>query len=454
MDEPSRPPAETLFDLPAVAPVPAATPGPAAPRLQRADRAQVQLRPVDLEALLPAEHRARLVWEWVMTLDLSAFHERIRAVEGHPGRPAIDPAILVALWLYATLEGVGSARALERLCREHDAYRWLCGGVSVNHHTLADVRVEHAAALDGLLTSSVAALLAEGLVSLERTAQDGLRVRAAAGEGSFRRRDALDAALAEASARVRTLRAELEADPAATSRRLAARRERAARERVEALERALARLPELEARKARPTYRGRRDVPAEASTTDAEASFMRFPDGGSRPGWNVQLASDVGSGLVVGVDVVAVTDQGQLGPMVDQLGQRYGRTPAEHLVDGGYRHFGDLERLAGAESPTLVYMPVPRPRKGAPRDPHRPCRGDGPGVTAWRVRMGTEAAKAIYRGRSATAEWVNAGLHNRGLTAVTVRGRLKTLAVALWQALAHNLLGSLRLRAAAALPAT
>ena len=407
MDEPSRPPAETLFDLPAVAPVPAATPGPAAPRLQRADRAQVQLRPVDLEALLPAEHRARLVWEWVMTLDLSAFHERIRAVEGHPGRPAIDPAILVALWLYATLEGVGSARALERLCREHDAYRWLCGGVSVNHHTLADVRVEHAAALDGLLTSSVAALLAEGLVSLERTAQDGLRVRAAAGEGSFRRR-----------------------------------------------ERALARLPELEARKARPTYRGRRDVPAEASTTDAEASFMRFPDGGSRPGWNVQLASDVGSGLVVGVDVVAVTDQGQLGPMVDQLGQRYGRTPAEHLVDGGYRHFGDLERLAGAESPTLVYMPVPRPRKGAPRDPHRPCRGDGPGVTAWRVRMGTEAAKAIYRGRSATAEWVNAGLHNRGLTAVTVRGRLKTLAVALWQALAHNLLGSLRLRAAAALPAT
>jgi transposase len=199
---------ETLFDLPASEPGSRPAEGPGRPRLQRPDRDQVELRPTHLDGLLPPDHRARLVWAFVEGLDLSALHARIRAVEGHPGRPPIDPAILVALWLYATLEGVGSARALARLCDEHDAYRWIAGGVGVNHHTLADVRVEHADVLDDLLTDCVAALIADGLVTLERVAQDGVRVRASAGAASFRRRDALDEALTEAAAQVAALRAE------------------------------------------------------------------------------------------------------------------------------------------------------------------------------------------------------------------------------------------------------
>src|SRR5664279_2817909 len=145
---------DELFDLPPSEPTTRVPEGRGRPRLQQPRREQIRLRPSDLESLLPPEHRARLVWAFVEGLDLSAFHARIRATEGHSGRPPIDPAILVALWLYATLEGVGSARALDRLCDEHDAYRWIAGGVGVNYHTLADFRVEAAELLDELLVQS------------------------------------------------------------------------------------------------------------------------------------------------------------------------------------------------------------------------------------------------------------------------------------------------------------
>ena len=157
------------------------------------------LRP---EALLPPEHAARLVWRFVEGLDLSAFYAVIRAREGRAGRPAIDPKILVALWLYATMDGVGSAREVDRLCERHDAYRWLRGGVSVNYHTLSDFRVAHQDALDDLLTQSIATLRYRGIVTLARVAQDGTKVRGSAGAGSFRREATLEACLREARQQV------------------------------------------------------------------------------------------------------------------------------------------------------------------------------------------------------------------------------------------------------------
>ena len=200
---------DTLFALPspeAPRPQPEET---AEPRVQRPNRAQVELRPVDLEGLLPADHRARVVWDFVEGLDLTPLYMEVKAVEGHAGRPAIDPAILMALWLYATVEGVGSARVIARSCEEHDAYRWRCGGVSVNYHTVADFRVQPVEYLDRVLTTSVATLMAEGLVTLTRVAQDGVRVRASAGAASFRRRPRLEGFLAEAEAHVEALRQEL-----------------------------------------------------------------------------------------------------------------------------------------------------------------------------------------------------------------------------------------------------
>jgi len=450
MDDEHDPTRATLFDLP-VEPNPRSVEeGLGRPRLQRPDRDQVELRPTHLDGLLPADHRARLVWDFVEGLDLSALHARIRAVEGHAGRPPIDPAILLALWLYATLEGVGSARALDRLCGEHDAYRWLCGGVGVNHHTLADFRVDHAEVLDGLLTASVAALMVDGLVTMERVAQDGLRVRASAGAASFRRRDALGEALAEAEVQVRALRAELDDDPAATSRRVTAARERAARERVERVRGALGQLPAVEAARRR---NGKPAREARASTSDPGARVMKMADGGFRPAYNAQLATDTASQVIVGVDVTDVgSDHGLLGPMVRQLERRYARAPGAVLVDNGFINLGEIEALSERHPGMTLYAPPTTPRDPA-RDPHVPLPDDPPAVAAWRVRMGRPEATAIYRERASTAECVNAIARNRGLRQLPVRGLGKTRAVLLWFALAHNLMRTVALRRAVTLAA-
>ena len=436
---------DTLFELPpAEPPHGAEESAPGRPRLQRPNRGQLELRSVDLEGLLPADHRARLVWTFVEGLDLGPLYARIRAVEGHAGRPPIDPAILTALWLYATLEGVGSARALDRLCDEHDAYRWLCGGVGVNYHTLAAFRVEHADVLDTLLTESVAALLADGLVTMAAVAQDGMRVRAGAGAASYRRRPTLERFLAEAEAQVIALRAELDDDPAATSRRIAAARERAATERAERVRRALEHLPELEAAKRRS---GKPPEEARASTTDPEARVMKMADGGYRPAYNVQFAADTQSQVIVGLDVATVgSDQGQLTPMVRQLRDRYGRDPDRLLADAGFLKITEIDALA---PDTTLYLPVRTP-EDPDRDAHQPLADDSPAVAAWRIRMGSDEAKTIYKDRAATAECVNAIARNRGLQRFGVRGPDKARAIALWFALAHNLMRTVVLRASAA----
>jgi transposase len=414
------------------------------PRVQRPNRTQLELRPVDLEGVLPADHRARLVWEFIEGLDLQSLYDRIKALEGQAGRPAIDPAILVALWLYATLDGVGSARALARLCEAHDAYRWICGGVGVNYHTLADFRVGHDPVLDRLLTQSVAALRATGRVSMQRVAQDGMRVRASAGSGSFRRRGRVERLLAEAAAQVQALRQELADDPAATSRRQTAARERAARERHERVSAALAQLPALEAQAARRAAReGGRYKEPRVSTTAADARVMKQADGGFRPAYNAQFATDTGSQVIVGVAVTnAGADVGHLGPMLEQLHRRYGETPAELLVDGGYIGHTDFEYVAGPALGCTLYAPVPAPRGASHR--RREPR-ESPVLTAWRARMATPEAQTIYKQRAATAECVNAQARQRGLRHVMVRGLRKVYAVALWYALAHNMVRAVAL---------
>jgi len=431
----------TLFpdDIPDAAPPARPAPAPPAPRLREANRTQVCLRPVDLESLLPEDHRARIVWAYVEGLDVTPLYERIQAVEGEAGRSATDPKILLALWLYATLETVGAARALNRLCTAHIAYQWLCGGVPMNYHTLADFRTAHGAFLDTLLTQGVAALMAEGLVELERVAQDGVRVRASAGAASFRRRKTLEACLAEAEAQVRTLRAELEADPGATTARQRAARERAARERQARVAQALAHLPALEAKK-KPDERPK----ARASTTDPEARVMKMADGGYRPAYNLQFAADTASQVIVGVDATnAGTDHGQLAPMVAQVEERHQQPPAAMLVDGG---FATKEDIAAVSDRTTVYAPVQKP-KDPTRDPHAPLPTDTPAVAAWRQRMGTPESQAIYKERAATAECVNAQARNRGLRQLCVRGLAKVRVIALWYALAHNLMRAFALGA-------
>ena len=441
-----------LFDIgefrPDQIPPPEVLP-PGTPRLRWANRRQIEFRACAWNDLLPDDHQARVVWQFVEGLDVSPLLERIQSVVGEAGRSAIDPRILTALWLYATLRGVGSARELDRRCDEKGEvpFQWICGGVSVNYHTLSDFRTQHAEWLDGVLTRSVAALLEQELVDMDRVAQDGMRVRASAGASSFRRKPTLEECLADAEAQVEALKTELETDPAAANRREQAARKRAAEERRDRVKAALERIPAAEAKK----KKDEQDQ-ARVSTSDPEATVMKMGDGGFRPAFNVQFATDTNTQVITGVEVTNCgSDQGEMLPMVEQHQERYDQVPGEYLVDGGFAKKDDIEQLDPdpddeTSAGTTVYAPVPKPKQET-RDRHQPRVGDSPKIAAWRTRMGTDEAKQIYKERAATAECVNAIARNRGLRQFNVRGLVKAKAVILWYVIAHNLMRAVALRA-------
>jgi transposase len=435
-------PASVLFDLGEPLPLPRAAAG-GSPRLRYANRAQAEMRVCAVDGLIPEEHPVRTVWAYVEGLDLSGLLGKIKAVEGGAGASATDPRILMTLWLYATLRGIGSARELARRCDPQTGevpFQWICGGVTLNYHTLADFRVAHVDVLDDLLTNSVAVLLEQDLVSMERVAQDGMKVRASAGAASFRRRPRLEQFRDEAQAQVEALKQELRTDATAGTRRQEAARKRAATERRERLGQALAQLPQIEVQKP-----DKDKDKARVSTTDPDARVMKMADGGFRPAFNVQLATDTQTQIITGVDVTnSGGDQGKLAPMVEQHQERYEEKPKEMLVDGGFVKKDDIDKL-GQEG-TTVYAPV-QASKDPERDPHTPRPDDTPQVAAWRQRMATPEAKEIYKERASTAECVNAHARNRGLYQFRVRGLAKVKAVVLLYVLVHNLVRTAILRA-------
>jgi transposase len=409
------------------------------PRYETANRTQVELTPTDLEALLPAGHAARLVWRFVEGLDLTTFYAAIKAREGGPGRTPIDPKILIALWLYATIDGVGSAREVDRLCYAHDAYRWLRGGVSINYHTLSDFRGGHQAALDALLTQSITVLMQGGIVTLARVAHDGTRVRGSAGTGSFRREATLQACAREARKQVE--RTAKQTDATVSSQQAAAQH-RAAVDRLARVDEALAQLPAIQATRDRQKKRDRTRA-ARASTTDPDARIMKMADGGYRPGYNVHFATDMDGGAIVGVDVTNVSaDQGEFVPILEQVAARTGRWPTVALVDGGIATKAGITTLASHG--VTVYAPVPS--RNGQRDRFAPVRGDSDTVVAWRQRMATDEAKAVYRQRGSVAERVNADTRtHRTLQAIGVRGLAKVHTWVLWIAVAHNLMRAMKI---------
>jgi transposase len=420
--------------------------GKGKPRLDKANRDQIEVRFAALNDLLPEDHRARLVWEMVEKYDLSRFYERVQAIEGEAGRPAIDPRLLIAVWLYAVLEGVVSARALERLCVEHIAYQWLLGGVSVNYHTLADIRVEYEKELDEVFTNSVAALLREGIVDLERTAQDGMRIRASAGASSFRRRPTLEECLCQAKACIQQQKVEGQSEENGVSGSQAqAARRRHARERVERVQKALQEVEKLAAKKLKNRELRRKNRPERASSTDPEARVMKMPDGGFRPAYNGQLTIDMDSRIIVGVDVSNEADAGLMNPMIEQVGDRYQRLMEAHYVDGGFRSNAGIEQAS--QKGVDVYSPIPASYSvKSEKRPEQILPSDSPGVRAWKERMMKPEAREKYKQRAATIEWANAMARNRGLYRLLVRGVRKARAVLLWYALAHNLIQEFNLR--------
>lgn len=409
-----------------------------APRLLRPDRAQHVLEDACLDAQLAPDHRARLVWGFVERVDVGPLEQAIRSRPGRAGAPAIAPRLLLALWLYACLDGVGSARELTRLCEEHVAYRWLCGRVGVNHHTLSDFRGRCGPFLDGLLSDMIAALVKAGVVDGSTIFQDGTKVRASAGSGSFRRESTLRRLREEAAAHVASVAAQ--ADDPALSARVRKARERAARERLERVDGALEAMETLKQVKERNILsKGQARVSEpRASTTDPAARVMKTRGGGRDAAYNVQLATDAKSRAIVGVQVLqAGADNGLSEAMRPEVERRTGVKVRRHVTDAGYISKPTVEREAAAG--VERFLPLPINVKGEVCTKVQP--GDGPGVKQWRERMQTPEAAALLRQRSAVAETPNAELKtHRGMERLLVRGITKATSAFLMGAIVYNLM--------------
>lgn len=408
-----------------------------APRVLLPDRHQHVLEDSCLDAQLAPEHRARVVWSFVESLDVAELESRIKSVPGRAGAPAIAPRLLLALWLYACLDGVGSARELERLCAEHMAYRWLCGRVGVNHHTLSDFRNGSGQFLDGLLSDMIAALVKAGVVDGATIFQDGTKVRASAGSKSFRRESTLERLRGEAAAHVAGVKAQ--AHDQVLSARVRAARARAVREREERLAAALVAMEQMKEVKSRSIAKKGKARTAEprSSTTDPDARVMKTGSGGKHAAYNVQFATDGKSRAVVGVQVLqSPVDNGMSEGMRPEVERRTGGKVKVHVTDAGYLSKPTVEReeTAGVER----IMPLPTNPDGQPATAHQ--REDGPGVRQWRERMQTEEAKALMRQRSGVAETPNAELKTfRAMDRLLVRGVSKVTSVVLMAAIVYNL---------------
>ena len=410
-------------------------------RVKRPVRNQIEWRPAALDEFVPDDHRVRAVWAYVDAIDFTPLYQKFKAVEGRPGRDATDPKILMALWMYATIESIGSARHLARLCERDLIYMWICGGVGVNHDMLSAFRVEHVEFLDQLLTDTIATLMHQNVVRLETVAQDGMRVRAHAGGSSFRRQKTLEECRKAAAEQVKRLReeAETQADPEADNKRRRAARERAARGREERVQAALEHLAELQEQKESRKKGTGKD--ARGSTTDPEARTMKMADGGYRPAYNVQFATDGDSRIIVSVDVVNNgSDGGQMTPMHDDVAERYGQKPDEYMVDGGFATKEEITRME--QTGTKVYAPISHGKRLSDdgRDPYDRRPGDSDEMYAFRQRMKTDEAKEKYKKRPSIAEFPNAECRNRGLRQFLVRGLEKVRAVSLLHAITFNLM--------------
>jgi transposase len=413
-------------------------------RLREPVRDEVKLRAFDLDSLIDADHPARVIWAYACKVDMSAFEAGVRSREGTAGMPQTSPHLLLALWLYATTDGMGSARALARACEGVSAYRWLCGEVGVNHRILSEFRNDQGGRIEQLLCDHVASLSAAGLIDLDEVAQDGVRIRASAGAASFRRRKSLRSELAKAKVLLRRLARQDDDDQGPSSgRKLKAARERAAR-----VEQALAALSEVEKLRAKRektnANQTKRQKEPRASTTDPEARIMKMADGGFRPAYNVQFASLPENGVILDVACESVgSDRGLAEPMAQRLEKAYGQRPKRHLVDGGYQSADDI--AAADAAGTQFYCPPGKTKSG--RDPTEPREKDTAPIANWRARMATQAGQEVYKRRS-VCELVHAKLRNRGTDRLYVRGRAKVETWMRWFALGANILTAHRLAAA------
>ena len=480
-----------------------------APRFRHINRAQMMWRAVDVEALIGDDHPARAIWEFTGRLDLKLFYEDVRSVEGHAGQPALDPRLLVSLWLYGYSRGIGSAREIARQCEHEPGLQWLCGLEPVNHHSLSDFRVEYATALEELLTQVLGVLSAEGMIQLERVMHDGTRIRAAASGNTFRSEGSLEQHLRIAREHVQQMSAGSGIEACETRRRAA--QQRTASERKERLERALEQMKRLK----QEHWKYSQQAPR-VSTSDPDARMMKRSGGGFEPSYNVQLSTDAARGIIVGVEVnQSGADSPHLIKAMEDVQQTFGKMPREVVVDGGYataenivalhkrteligplqvaseaRQLGAQKRagishqfsrdrftfepaLRGYRCPEgklLTYYKLNENRPGGKSYVYRAKPADcqtclqkplccpkaqvrslyrleeNPILTKFREAMQTPERKEIYRQRSQVAEFPNAWIKEKlKLRQFHVRGLSKVKAETIWAVLTYNIQQWIRL---------
>ena len=438
-------------------------------RFRHPDRSRL-LDPRTIDQLIPPDHPARTAWQQVCALDLSGLLLGYKARVHHPGKPPIDVRVLVTLWLFATEEGIDSARRLSKLCRRDAPYRWICGDILVDYHTLSDFHIDHGDWLRSQCVATVGTLHQDGLVGFDHVGQDGMKVRAAAGSDSMKTAPTLVEDLAAAEQKLQTLEAkcqakaslptgvespeihlcELEAKcqakaslPGRRTKKEAAQL-RGARDRCGRLRQAVAEIgPLAQTREERKKGDG---ATTRVSETDPECRRMKMADGGFRPAYNIQFATDLDALVVVGVETTnAGNDNGQLGAMQQQLKADYAVAPKVCYVDGGFVTNEDIE--ASARAGTTLYAPIKSEKKQLEKggDPYARKQGECDEVAAWRQRMSTPEGKAEYRNRGKT-EWSNAQARRSGLDKVRVRGLQKVNTVVLWFVLMMTLLRGAKLR--------
>jgi transposase len=409
-------------------------------RMRLADRSQVGMHFCSIDELIPADHQVRVIWDAVCQMDLSGFEASIQTREFTQGRSANDVRVMVGLWLWAAVRNVPRGRLLERMCLDDLTFKWMCGGLSMNYHTLNDFRVGHCEALDQLFTAILGRLMQGELVTVTRISQDGLRTRASAAGNSFGKQSTLEACLAEAEAHLADLK-KVEESPDNQNVEQGNQQLAIATDRLNRVRQALLEIPKVASSRAKLHDKKKRENPPRASTTDPEARFMKMPNGGFNPAYNVQLATDPTSRAIVGVEVSnSGSDVPQSEPMREQVEQRTGQKVSEHLIDGGYVSHETIDRAT--EQSVTIYAPVAEPSKNAKViDRFARHENDTDAVADWRTRMSTDAAKEIYQQRTSTSETVNADMKAyRGLASFAVRGIAKATCVVLWSALAYNLM--------------
>jgi transposase len=410
------------------------------------NRQQIEFKMESVDDLLPADHRARDIWDYVVSLELTPFYSKIKIGEGCGGPRTVDPRVLLALWLYAMLEGVASARHIANLSKMHSAYIWICGGVSINHHTLSDFRTQDPENFRMLLQESIAIMWKTGKFKPDTAAQDGTRIKADAGSSSARREPKLELYLVEAQEYLKTLEEEHAANPSASTLREKAARRRAALERKERLEQAQAEMKKYKQERidsAKKNHHSLSQTDLEktrVSVTDPECRKMKMGDGGFRLAYNVQFATSTDKQVILGVDVVNTLDPGTLVPMMQQVKKNLSSTgcamPSKWLADSAYANKADAEAAEVNFNDVSLYSP---PVGNGKVDGLTPRKTDNEAMINLRERMSTEESKVIYKERSQTAEFANAAAKNRGMGKVLVRGLSKVTSMALLYAVAHNM---------------